>query len=140
LGDRDRQIEIRREVYRRAPGIYSYRALEELLPVGERNAFRARACHDARTSPHVATAAELLFELKEPALAEQLIIDRAGELDGRNYVMLTALVKEARANGRLLAAALLWRALIDAIWPASTRSSGGDFHSCRSLGLIIGPP
>ena len=24
--------------------------------------------------------------------------------------------------------------------PASTRSSGDDIHSCRSLGLIIGPP
>jgi hypothetical protein len=25
-------------------------------------------------------------------------------------------------------------------WAASTISSGHDFHSCRSLGLIIGPP
>jgi hypothetical protein len=131
LGDRNRQIEIRREVYRQAPGVYSYRALEELLPVGERSAFRARACQDARTSPHVATAAELLFELKEPALAEQLIIDRAGELDGRNYVMLTALVKAAKANGRLLAAALMWRALIDAILTRGYAKAYG--HAARYL-------
>jgi hypothetical protein len=26
------------------------------------------------------------------------------------------------------------------VWAASTISSGHDFHSCRSLGLIIGPP
>jgi hypothetical protein len=115
LDDRDRQIEIRREVYRRAPGIHSYRALEEQLPVDHRSAYRARACQDARMNPHVATAAELLFALGEPTLAEQLIIDRAGELDGRNYVMLTALVKTAKANGRRFAAALIWRALIDAI-------------------------
>jgi hypothetical protein len=115
LGDRDRQIEIRRELYRRAPGIHSYRALEAILPADERGAFRARACQEAKTGPHVATAAELLFALEEPALAEQLIIERSAELDGRNYVLLTALVKTAKATGRLLAAALIWRALLDAI-------------------------
>ncbi len=115
LGDRDRQIEIRRELYRRAPGIHSYRALEAILPLEERGAFRARACQDAKTGPHVATAAELLFALEQPALAEQLIIERSRELDGRNYVLLTALVKTAKAHGRLLAAALIWRALLDAI-------------------------
>lgn len=115
LADRGRQIEIRREIYRRAPGIHSYRALEEILPVGERSVFRARACQDARASPYVATGAELLFALEEAALAEQLIVGRSGELDGRNYGMLTALVKTAKTNGRLLAAALIWRALINAI-------------------------
>jgi hypothetical protein len=115
LGDRDRQIEIRREIYRRPPGIYSYRALEEILPAEERGAFRARACQEAKNGPHVATAAELLFALEEPALAEQLIVERSRELDGRNYVLLTELVKEAKANGRLLAATLIWRALLDAI-------------------------
>jgi hypothetical protein len=115
LGKQDRQIEIRRELYRRAPGIHSYRALEAILPADERRAFRARACQDAKTGPHVATAAELLFALEEPALAEKLIIERSRELDGRNYVLLTALVKTAKANGRLLAAALIWRALLDAI-------------------------
>ncbi|MFZ0498108.1 MAG: DUF6880 family protein [Steroidobacteraceae bacterium] len=115
LGKQDRQIEIRRELYRRAPGIHSYRALEAILPAEERGAFRARACQDAKTGPHVATAAELLFALEEPALAERLIIERSAELDGRNYVLLTALVKTAKANGRLLTAALIWRALLDAI-------------------------
>jgi len=131
LGDRDRQIDIRRELYRQAPGIHSYRALEEILPTGERSSFRARACQDARTSPFVATAAELLFALEQPALAEQLIVDRAGELDGRNYVMLTALVKMAKANGRLLAAALIWRSLIDAILTRGYAKAYG--HAARYL-------
>jgi len=115
LGDRDGQIEVRRDLYQRAPGIDSYRALEEILPIGERSEFRARACQDVKTSPSVASAAELLFALEEPALAEQLIIERSEELDGRSYVLLTALVKTAKASGRLLAAALIWRTLIDAI-------------------------
>ena len=115
VGDRARQIEVRTEVYRRAPGIHSSRDLEKILPIGERSAFRTRACQDARTSPYVSTAAELLFALEEPALAEQLIVERSTELHGRNYVLLTALVKTAKANGRVLAAALIWRALIDAI-------------------------
>ena len=131
LGDRDRQIEIRRDVFRRAPGIHSYRALEEILPDSERSAFRARACKDARTSPYVATAAELLFALEEPALAEQLIVDRSGELDGRNYVLLTTLVKTAKTNGRLLAAALIWRALIDAILTRGYAKAYG--HAARYL-------
>jgi hypothetical protein len=97
LGDRDRQIDIRRQQYRRATGIHTYRALEEILPVAERSVFRARACQDAKSNPHVATAAELLFALEEPVLAEQLIIDRASELDGRNYVLLTSLVEAATA-------------------------------------------
>ena len=44
-----------------------------------------------------------------------MIIDRAGELEGRNYVIQTALVKTAMENGRLLAAAHMWRALIDTV-------------------------
>ena len=115
LGDRARQIDIRREQYRRAPGIHTYRALEEILPPSERSALRARACQDAKSNPHVATAAELLFALEEPLLAEQLIIDRASELDGRNYVFLTSLVEAATANRRWLAATIIWRALLDAI-------------------------
>lgn len=134
LGDRDRQIGARRELYRRAPGIHSYRALEELLPLAERSAFRARACQDARTSPHVATAAELLFALEEPALAEQVIIERSRELDGRNYVMLTALVKTAKANNRLLAATLIWRALIDAILARGYAKAYG--HAARYLAQL----
>jgi hypothetical protein len=131
LGDRDRQIEIRRELYQRAPGIHSYRALEEVLPIGERSDFRARACQDAKTSPAVASAAELLFALEESALAEQLIIERCGELDGRNYVLLTALVQTAKANGRLLAAALIWRTLIDAILARGYAKAYG--HAARYL-------
>jgi len=76
-------------------------------------------------------AAELLFALEEPALAEQLIVDRAGELDGRNYVMLTALVRTAKANGRLLAAALIWRSLIDAILTRGYAKAYG--HAARYL-------
>jgi hypothetical protein len=131
LGDRDRQIEIRRDLYRRAPGIHSYGALEKILPIGERSEFRARACQDAKTSPYVASAAELLFALEEPALAEQVIIERSRELDGRNYVLLTALVKTAKANGRLLAAALIWRALIDAILTRGYAKAYG--HAARYL-------
>jgi len=131
LGDRDGQIQVRREIYRRAPGIHSYRELEQILPIGERSAFRARACEDAKTSASVASAAELLFALEEPALAEQLIIERSGELDGRNYILLTALVKTAQANGRLLAAALIWRTLIDAILARGYAKAYG--HAARYL-------
>jgi hypothetical protein len=46
LGDRDRQIEIRNERFRLVPGVHSYRALEEILPNGERGAFRALASRD----------------------------------------------------------------------------------------------
>jgi hypothetical protein len=35
---------------------------------------------------------------------------------------------------------VIGRTLDIAAWAASTISSGHDFHSCRSLGLIIGPP
>jgi hypothetical protein len=131
LGDRERQIEVRRKLYERVPGICSYRALEELLPPDERAAFRACACQEARTTPFVATAAELLFALDEPVLAEQIIIDRSKELDGRNYVLLTQLVKAAKANGRLLAAALIWRALIDAILDRGYAKAYG--HAARYL-------
>jgi hypothetical protein len=131
LGDRDGQIQVRRELYRRAPGIHSYRELAQILPISERSAFRVRACEDAKTSASVASAAELLFALEEPALAEQLIIDRSGELDGRNYILLTALVKRAKASGRLLAAALIGRTLIDAILARGHAKAYG--HAARYL-------
>ena len=136
LGDRPRQIEVRRELYRRAPGIHTYRALEELLPAAERSALRTRACLDMKSNPHVATAAELLFELQEPCLAEQLIVDRASELDGRNYVLLTSLVETARANGRWLAATMIWRALLDAILTRGYSKAYG--HAARYLRELRG--
>ena len=115
LGDRDSQLEVRRELYRRAPGLHSFLALERLLPESERADLRARACREAGGYPDAASAAELLFALGEPALAEQAIVERCGELDGRNYVALTALVNTAKASGRPLAATILLRNLIDAI-------------------------
>jgi hypothetical protein len=136
MGDRVRQIEIRREQYRRAPGIHTYRALEELLPATEHSALRTRACLDAKSNPHVATAAEVLFALQEPCLAEQLIVDRASELDGRNYVLLTFLVETARANGRWLAATMIWRALLDAILTRGYSKAYG--HAARYLRELRG--
>jgi hypothetical protein len=62
---------------------------------------------------------------------EQLIIERCGELDGRNYVLLSALAKTAKANGCLLAAALIWRALIDAILSRGYAKAYG--HAARYL-------
>lgn len=131
LGDRDRQIQVRRELYRRTPGLHSYRALEQLVPVVERGALRAAVCQDAKVGLHVATAAELLFALEEPALAEQLIVERSAELDGRNYSMLTSLVRSAKENGRLLASALIWRALVDAILARGYAKAYG--HAARYL-------
>jgi hypothetical protein len=131
LGDRARQIDVRRERYRRAPGIHTYRALEEILPTAERSAFRAQACQDAKSNPHAATAAELLFALEEPCLAEELIIDRANELDGRNYVLLTSLAEAARASGCWLAATIIWRALLDAILARGYAKAYG--HGARYL-------
>jgi hypothetical protein len=83
------------------------------------------------TARHVATAAELLFVLEEPAFAEQLIIERSGELDGRNYVLLTELVRSAKASGRFLAATLIWRALIDAVLSRGYAKAYG--HAARYL-------
>lgn len=131
LGDRERQIEVRREIYRRAPGIHTYRALAEILPLAERDAFRTRACEEAKTNAHVASGAELLFALGEPARAEQLILDRTGELDGRNYGLLTELAKTAKVHGRLLAAALILRALLDAILARGYAKAYG--HGARYL-------
>jgi hypothetical protein len=131
LGDRERQFEIRTQIYRRAPGINTYRALADILSDGERDAFRTRACEEAKTNPHVASAAELLFALGEPALAERLILDRAAELDGRNYVLLTELAKTAKGQDRLLAAALILRALLDAILARGYAKAYG--HGARYL-------
>jgi hypothetical protein len=107
-----------------------------LLPATERSALRTRACLDAKSNPHVATAAELLFALEEPCFAEQLTVDRASELDGRNYVLLTSLVETARANGRWLAATMIWRALLDAILTRGYAKGYG--HAARYLRELRG--
>jgi hypothetical protein len=116
--------------------------LEEVLPAAERAEFRALACQDAVSSPHVATAAELLFALDEPALAEKLIVDRADELDGRSYGMLTSLVATAKASGCLLAATLIWRALLDAILARAYAKAYGHaaryLHELRAVASDIG--
>ena len=115
LGDTGRQMDIRREAYQKAPSIHTYRALEEVLPQAERAQFRVQACAQAKVNPSAATGAEILFALGEPVLAEELIVDRVEELDGRRYGLLTELAAAAKTSGRFLAATLLWRALLDAI-------------------------
>ena len=115
LGDTAKQIEIRRNEYQRTPGVHTYRALAELLPESDRAEMRTRACAEAMTHPDVAAAAELLFELNEPKLAEKLIIERPAQLDGGFYGSLTPLVERARDAGCFLAATLILRALLDAI-------------------------
>jgi hypothetical protein len=101
------------------------------LPTGERAEFRARACRDAASNPHIATAAELLFALNEPALAENLIVERASEIDGGSYGLLTSLVATAKASGRALAATLIWRALLDDILARGYAKAYG--HAARYL-------
>lgn len=131
LGATDRQIEIRRELYRRAPDIRSYRALNVLLSVADRPALHAQACQDARANPNVAAAAEFLFALEEPGLAERLIVERLAGLDGSNDDALITLVKTATANGRPLAAALVWRTLISGI--LSRRNAKAYLLAARHL-------
>jgi hypothetical protein len=99
--------------------------------VTPRHPLQTRACADARSNPNVATASELLFALSEPALAEKLIVDRAAELDGSHYGLLTSLVDKARADGRLLAATLVLRALLDAILARAYAKAYG--HGARYL-------
>jgi len=131
LNDRPSQTNIRRELYRRAPSIHTYRSLEELLSPEERAALRARACKDAHLNPSLASAAELLFGLDEPHLAEQLIVARAGDLDGSNYPLLIPLADVARTRGRLVGASLIYRALIDAILARGYAKAYG--HGARYL-------
>jgi len=130
-GDTAKQIDIRRNAYLRTPGIPTYRALAELLPEGERAELRTRACAEAMTNPDVAAAAELLFELNEPKLADKLIIERAAELNGGFYGSLTSLVEKARNEGCFLAATLILRALLDAILKRAYAKAYG--HGARYL-------
>jgi hypothetical protein len=131
LGDVARQVEIRRTVYEGSPSVHSYQALSALLSDTDRAALRADARERAWSHEYVATAAQLLFALDEPELAERLIVERAAELDGRNYVMLTELVATSKMQGRLLAATVLLRALVDAILARAYAKAYG--HAGRYL-------
>ena len=102
-----------------------------MLPEGERAELRTRACAEAMTNPDVAAAAELLFELNEPKLADKLIIERAAELNGGFYGSLTSLVEKARNEGCFLAATLILRALLDAILKRAYAKAYG--HGARYL-------
>jgi hypothetical protein len=130
-GDTVKQIEIRRNAYQRTRSVHTYRPLAELLSESDRAELRADACAGAMTSPDVAAAAELLFELNEPKLAEELIIERAAQLDGGFYGSLTSLVEKARNEGCLLAATLILRALLDAILKRAYAKAYG--HGARYL-------
>jgi hypothetical protein len=141
LGDRTRMIEVRREQYRRAPSVHTFLELERALDSDEQIAFRAQACADARAHRSVATGAEMLFALGESAGAEQLIVERASEIDGAYYGSLTELVDKAKAAGRVLAAALLLRALLDAILARAYAKAYGHgaryLHELRSLAAQV---
>lgn len=130
-------IDVRREQYRRAPSVHTFRALESALELSEQAAFRAQACADARAHSSVATGAEMLFALGEPASAERLIVERFSEIDGAFYGSLTELVESAKVSGRVLAAMLLLRALLEAILARGYAKAYGHgaryLHELRSL-------
>jgi hypothetical protein len=138
-GDTAKQVDIRRNAYQRTPGIHTYRVLAELLPEGERAKLRTRACVEAMTNPDVAAAAELLFELNEPKLADKLIIERAAELNGGFYGSLTSLVEKARNEGCFLAATLILRALLDAILKRAYAKAYGHGARCLRALQELGP-
>jgi hypothetical protein len=140
-GDIAGQAEIRRQAYSRAPSVHTYRALEEVLPEHERAELRTQALQNARVNPSVASGAELLFVLGEAQLAEDLIVSRAEELDGRYYGTLLDLAGTATTSGRLLAATLLWRVLLDAILArayAKAYHHAADYlHELRRIAPLI---
>jgi hypothetical protein len=142
LGDQDRLCAIRQALFERTGTADDFEAWHQALSPAERPGAVERAFERARTHEDPITGANLYLALSDEAAAEQLLVDRHGDLRGDDYYRLVPLAQLLESKGRLLGAVACYRALLVAILTrgyARAYGHAADYlHVLRSLDARVG--
>ena len=114
LGDRARQIELRRARYIESPSVWTYQALQSLLDAAGQEALRQEVSERALSCSDLAMAVELLLTAGHFTRAQELLLTRWSQL-GRISAALERLAAQAIEKGYPLIAIMLWRAGLNSI-------------------------
>jgi hypothetical protein len=116
LASGDRTVgEGRHALFERTGTAHDFEAWHLALSPAERPTAATRARERARTHDDPITGANLYLALGDEAAAEQLLVDRNGDLRGDDYYRLVPLAQLLESAGRLLGAVACYRALLVAI-------------------------
>ena len=115
LQDNTQLLEVRRQLYQRAPNFDSLCALAELLPEEEKSDLMQQAIDDAKGLDNLVQAAKLLLKLSAIDDLERLVLSRAGELEGEFYSHLIDLARALEPFDRPLIELFCYRALLEDI-------------------------
>lgn len=137
LGEVDRLSAVRQALFERTGTAHDFEAWHQALSPAERPTAATRARERARTHEDPLTGANLYLALGDEAAAEQLLVDRNGDLRGEDYGRLVPLAQRLESAGRLLGAVACYRALLVAILTrgyARAYGHAADYlHTLRNL-------
>lgn len=130
----DECTDIHRRLFEATGSVGDYRAWCERLPAESRGGAESEARRRAQNHPDPVTAASLLLEVGDDAAAESVLVDRYGELNGRDYSRLQGLAETMEARRRAVGATACYRALLlDILSRAYVRAY---VHAARYLGKL----
>ncbi|MDY7093693.1 MAG: hypothetical protein SX243_12045 [Acidobacteriota bacterium] len=137
LGREEDRVTTRRKIWKIDPRRSTLQALAALLPADDQAQLQDEAVVRAQTMRSLPSALSLLLHIDEGEKAEQLLVRRYQELEGRQYTYLLDLADRLRSEEHHLAATLLYRALLDSILQrGTTRAYGHGARYLRTLGEL----
>jgi hypothetical protein len=133
----DESVPIRRGLFGRRMSVHDFRGWIEHLPEGERADAREEALRLAQRHADPVTAASLLLEIGEHAIADAVLADGHERIDGRRYEHLGSLAKSLRERGCVRGESAVYRALLgDILGRANSRAYGHAARYWARLGRI----
>ncbi|MFP5407357.1 MAG: DUF6880 family protein [Gammaproteobacteria bacterium] len=115
LGRFGESAPILQQMFERTLSVFDLQCWLEHLPEPARPDALARARQLALDHEDPATAAILLIELDDPAMAESRLLVEPKRVDGRAYDALAPLAEALRAHQRVRGETVVFRALLEAI-------------------------
>lgn len=137
LGDAELSHALRQKLFEAAPSVEALHLWLGGLSPQQQVAAMERAGGLALTLPNPGLAAQLLVELHREADAEAVLVDKAGAIDGADYLALPPLAKMLAEQGRRKGATAICRALLlNILERANARAYGHAARYLESLELL----
>ena len=102
-------------IWEESPSVFNLERLLPLLPPDEQEKAKEEARTKALAVSNLETGLEILLFLEKTAEAAELCFERRREIKGDNFYTLKEMAERFESQSHLLAASLIFRALLDSI-------------------------
>ena len=134
LGRHEECAQIRKRLFDATASVYDFREWRDVLAKDARDAAGEHARQVAEALANPIAAATLLLELGDADAAEELLVRRHADLDGRDYPLLVPLAESLEKSQHRLGATACYRALLLAILDRAYARAYG--HAASYLGKL----